>query len=371
MLNNKKKIIYISGTRADYGVMSSALIALNKICDLRLIATGMHLEKKFGMTINEIKKDKLNIMAQIKLPQKQETHADMTANFGYLVSKLSEIIKPGEFDACLVEADRFEELAMAIVAKQMAIPVFHQGGGDVSGSIDNNIRDAITDFSDYHFVGNVKSARRLLLRGIPEKRIFMFGEPGLDDIANKNFLPAKKIYKKYKTDKSKPLILAIQHPDTKEKINPRNQISPLLKAIEKLRLPTIIIYPNNDAGGLEMIREIDKYKSPPLIKIFPNLPRADLLGLMNVCSIMAGNSSSGLIETTLFNLPFINIGKRQENRLADANVINCGYNAGEIVKKIKSNIKKKGKFKIRYVYGGGFFTDKLIKFFKKYAGGKQ
>lgn len=346
--------------------MRATLLALNKICDLRLVVTGTHLEKEFGMTVKEIKKDKLKIIAEIKLPKKQETHADMAANFGYLILKLSEIIKLGEFDACIVEADRFEDLAMAIVAKQMGIPVFHQGGGDVSGSIDNNIRDAITDFSDYHFAGNIKSAQRLLSRGISSKRIFMFGEPGLDDIANKRFLPAEEIYKKYRIDKDKPLILAIQHPDTKEKISPKNQILPLLKAIEKLRLPTIMIYPNNDTGGLAMIREIDKYKFLPFIKIFPNLPRVDLLGLMNICSMMMGNSSAGLVETTLFNLPFINIGRRQENRLANANVINCGFSADEIVQKIRNNINKKGKFKIRYIYGHGLFAEKFVHFLKKY-----
>lgn len=364
MLNKKTKILYITGTRADYGIIKNSLLAINKICDLRIVVTGMHLEKKFGYTINEIKKDNLNVAKVIRFPYRTDKLGDLSKNLGYLLIQLTDLIIKYKFDYVLIEGDRMEALALAITANCNNIQVIHQGGGDVSGSIDDKIRNAITSFSDFHLVGNVRSAERLRSIGISKNKIFMFGEPGLDNIISKDYSSPENIYEKYKIDKRNKLILLVHHPDTKEKISPKNQVLPLLKAIKKLQLPTIIIYPNNDTGGLAMIREIDKYKSSPFIKTFPNLPREDLLGLMNICNIMVGNSSSGLVEAALFNLPFINLGKRQQNRLVDTNVINCDFNVEEITRKIKENIHKKGKFKIRYVYGHGLFLKKFVNFIK-------
>lgn len=367
MLNKKTKILYISGVRADYAEMGATLLALDKICDLKLVATGTHLEKKFGYTLNDIIKDGLTVMAKFPFPYKTDKLEDLSKNLGHLLIKLSGLINKHKFDYVLVEGDRIESLALAIAAKINNLPVIHQGGGDVSGSIDDNIRNAITSFSNYHLAGNIKSQRNLIARGIPRKKVFMLGEPELDDITNKKFLPPDEIYAKYKIDKTKPLILALQHPDTKEKISAKGQIRPLLQALAKLKLPSIVIYPNNDPGGRRMIEEIEKYRHLPFIKIFPNLPRADFLGLMNICSVMAGNSSGGLIETILFNIPSIIIADRQKGRATDANVITCGLNRNEIIKKIKNNINKKGKFKVRYVYGRGYFTGKFINFLKKHA----
>ena len=365
MLNKKTKILYISGVRADYAEMAATLLALDKICDLKLVVTGTHLEKKFGYTISDIIKDGLTVIEKMPLPYKTANLEVLTKNLGHLLIKLGNIIKKHNFDYVLVEGDRIESLAMAIAAKISNLPVIHQGGGDLSGSIDDNIRNAITSFSDYHIAGNINSQKRLLARGISPKKVFMLGEPELDDITSKKFLPPNEICAKYKIDKNKPLILALQHPDTKEKISARGQIKPLLQALAKLNLPSIVIYPNNDPGGRQMIEEINKYRHLPFIKIFPNLPRADFLGLMNICNVMAGNSSGGLIETILFNIPSIIIASRQKGRAADANVINCGLNRNEIMKKIKNNLNKKGKFNVRYVYGRGNFTGKFINFLKK------
>jgi len=367
MKNKIKKILYLTGTRADYGLMRSALLGLNKICDLRLIVTGMHLEKKFGMTVNEIKKDKLKILAEIKLPVEHKTHADMASNFGYLVLRLSKIIKPHQFDICLVEADRFEDLAMAMVAKQNNIPIFHQGGGDKSGGIDDSIRWAITSFADIHFPGNIESAGRLKKFGISSKNIFMFGEPGLDDISQKKYLQPAAVYRKYGIDRKKKLVLFTMHPDTLSGISPKKQIDPMLNIIKKLALPTIIIYPNNDTGGLEMIVEIEKLRHLPFVKIHKSLPHADFLGVLNICDIFLGNSSSGLTEAAFMNMPFINIGDRQQGRLCDANVTHASLSEKRIAEAVKSNLDKKGKFKIKNVYGCGEFTPKFINFIKNYA----
>lgn len=364
MLNKKTKILYITGTRADYGLMRSALLTINKACSLDLVVTGMHLEKKFGNTINEIKKDKLKIKKTIRFLYKTDRLDDLSKNLGNLLIQLSDLMKNTKYDYALVEGDRMEALALAIAVNSNNIPVIHQGGGDISGSIDNQIRNAITSFSDYHLAGNIFSSQRLESMGVSKKYIYMFGEPGLDDIVNKKYSSPEEVCKKYNIDRTKKLILLVHHPDTKEKISPKNQIEPLLKAVKKIGLPTIIVYANNDPGGMAIIGEAEKYKNLAYIKFFSSLPRADFLGIMNVCDIMIGNSSSGIIEAPLFNLPFINVGHRQKNRLADNNAINCGFAPKEIIKKINENINNKGKFKIKHVYGKGEFTKSLINFLK-------
>lgn len=365
MLNKNTKILYITGTRADYGLMRHSLLTINKLCDLKVAVTGMHLEEKFGYTLKEIEKDNLNIIRTIKLSSLTDKSEDLPKNLSHLLIELGNLIQHHKVDYVIVEGDRMEALALAIVASSNNIPVIHQGGGDTSGSIDNEIRNAITSFSDYHLAGNINSAKKLESIGVSKKRIYIFGEPGLDDIVNKNFLSPAEIYKKYNIDKTKKIILLIHHPDTKEKKTPEKQIQPLLQAIKELKIPSIIVYPNSDPGGLAMIKEIEKYKNLPYVNLFPSLPRADFLGLMNVCNVMTGNSSSGLVETGLFNVPFVNIGARQENRLADVNVANCNPDKSEIIKKIKENLGKKGKFKINYIYGKGMFTKRFVNFLEK------
>jgi UDP-hydrolysing UDP-N-acetyl-D-glucosamine 2-epimerase len=357
--------MYLTGTRADYGLMRHCLLTLNKLCDLQVVVTGMHLEKKFGHTIDEIKKDKLRIVKEIETPSKTDSISDLPENLGYLLKQLNRLIKRQRPNYVLVEGDRVEALALAIAANCHNIPVIHQGGGDISGSVDAHIRDAVTGFSNYHLAGNAGSGKRLKAMATDKGKVFMFGEPGLDDITGKRFLPLLEVYRKFGLVKDEPLILAVQHPDTKEMANPKEQIRPLLQAISKLKIPTVIIYPNNDPGGKQMIAEINKYRMSPFVRIFPSLPRTDFLGLMNVCSIMVGNSSSGLVETPLFNLPFINIGNRQKDRLADTNTVSCYNNEVEIISKIRNNINKKGTFTPHFVYGHGHFTEKFVNLLKK------
>lgn len=366
MFIKKKRVVYLTGTRADYGLFRNTLFALNKICNLELIVTGMHLEKEFGYTAKEIKKDRFKIIKSIKFPHEQKNLSAMAANFDFLVKTLGKFLKGKKFDIALVEGDRYEALALAMAAKQNNIFVFHQGGGDQTGSIDNEIRNIITGIADEHFPGNIRSAEHLAEMGVSKKHIFMFGEPGLDDVANRNFLPTREVYKKYHIDKNKKLILFIQHPDLKSPISPIKQIRPSLEALKKMGFPAIIIYPNNDAGGLEIIKEIKKYEHLPFIKTFTSLSRTDFLGFLNICDIVAGNTSAGLTEASLLRVPFINIGQRQGERLCDANVVKVSLFEKEIIKAIKSNLNKKGNFKIKYVYGRGKFTPQFANFIKFY-----
>ncbi|MFA6322236.1 MAG: UDP-N-acetylglucosamine 2-epimerase [Candidatus Buchananbacteria bacterium] len=364
MSNKQKKIIYITGSRSDYGLMRHTLESLNRVSRLELIVVGMHLDKKYGFTINEINKDQFKIIAKIKYPKNQSTATNMISNFSFLLSRVSQLLAKHSPDLVIVEGDRYDTLALALAAKNLGITVFHQGGGDISGTIDDDIRRAITAFSDFHFAGNIFSAQRLNQSGINRNKIYMFGEPGLDDIANHNFSSPSLILEKFRIKPGEKVILYLQHPDLKSRLKPIDQIRPVLQAIREVGVKTIIIYPNNDAGSDQFIKEINRYKKLKNFSVYKSVPRDDFLGLLNVVSLIVGNSSSGLIETTLFNLPFINIGDRQKNRDGDTNVISSDYNRTNIIRLIKKNLEKKGSFNLKYIYGRGRFTTQFVDFFQ-------
>jgi GDP/UDP-N,N'-diacetylbacillosamine 2-epimerase (hydrolysing) len=366
MRYNHMRILYLTGARSDYGLMRRTLLAMHATYDLSIAVTGMHLEREFGYTVQHIVKDKLPIWKRIKLPYSQHTVAHMWKNEKYLEDALDALLAKKSFDLCFVEGDRYEALAMARVAKKHAIPIMHQGGGDKSGGIDDTIRSKITELATIHLPGNLASAARLRKRGIPKNKIHMFGEPGLDAIAARDFTPRKVLEKRYRIHPKNKLLLVTMHPDTTSSMSARKQIIPVLDAVKALALPTVIIYPNSDAGAAEMIQEIRNVRSLPFVQIHSSLPHRDFLSMLARCDVMLGNSSAGLVETTIAGTPFVNVGGRQRGRLADGNVTTVPVVATKIIAAVKKNLDRKGTFKLKHVYGAGDFTQQCMKLLRIY-----
>jgi len=370
----KKKIVYISGSRADYSLMRRTLINLNKLTNLTIIVTSMHLNHEFGFTINEIEKEGLKIK-RVDTFISGDNLKSMAESFFVEGNKMLRVIKEINPNLIFIEGDRGEALNGAIIGAYFNIPVVHQGGGDMSGSIDNKIRNAITMFANYHLVGNENSYQRLLKIGIPKKLIFKVGEPGLDDIYAKDFTPKEEIAKKYKLNLEKPILILIQHPNTEEYHNVSKQIKEILEAIKTLKFQTVAVFSNSDAGGKAINKALKEYaKRLSYLQVYPNITRKDFLGLMNVCDAMVGNSSAGIIELPSFKKPFICVGTRQKNRIKANNVINVGYNTNEIVKatnKAIYNTKFKEKIaKIKNPYGDGQASIRIVKIISKILNGK-
>lgn len=364
-----KKLVYISGTRADFGLMKRTLLEINKYVDLIIIVTGMHLSNKWGNTIKEIYKYNFKIK-RVSMPLSGENLGDMVESFAFGFQNIFLAIKNINPDIIFLEGDRGEALIGAIIGSHLNIPIFHQGGGDISDSIDNKIRDAITMFSDYHLVGNEISYKRLINFGISEKHLFNVGEPGLDDILKNDYTQKTEIIKKYSINPNEPLILLIFHPNTKEIESVEAQTIQIMEAIKKLEINTIGLYANADAGGNLINKILANYKAElPYLKLFKHFYREDFLGLMNVCSLMIGNSSSGIIELPSFKKPFVCIGTRQKGRLKLENVLEVGYVKEDIFKAInkalydedfKNNIKQ-----IKNPYGDGTAYLKITDIFLK------
>lgn len=364
-----KKVVYISGTRADYALMRRTLKKLNKYVDLTIIATCMHLSHRFGHTVEEIEKDGLKIKKARMLIDK-DTLVSMVKSFGIGINRMARVIDRLNPDLIFVEGDRGEMLAGAIIGSHLNIPVVHHAGGDLSGSIDNKIRYAISVFSDYHLTGHKESRTSLIKMGVPRGRVFDVGEPGLDDIYAGDFTSKEKVRKKFWLNARKPIILLIQHPNTEEYKDTKRQIKETLDAVRELKIQTIAICANADSGGRIINKGLKAYsRKLNFLKVYKNVEREDFVGLMNVCDVMVGNSSAGIVELPSFKKPYVCIGTRQKNRFRAGNTIDVGYNKKEIIHAIKKAIydkdfKEKLK-KVKNPYGDGKTTAKIIKIIQK------
>lgn len=332
-----RNIAVVTGTRAEYGIYFPVLKAIQRSSklDLSLIVTGMHLSKKFGHTVDEIEKDGFIIDAKIPLELSEDSGASMARDVGLCILGLTDAFEKIKPDILLVLGDRGEMLATAIAGIYMNIPVAHLHGGEVSGTVDESVRHAITKLSHIHFPATEESAERIRKLGEDEFRIHVVGAPALDTILSETFIPKKEIGKRLDIDINKPIVLVVQHPVTTELDDVERQIRETMDAVVELGEQTVVIYPNADAGGRKIIEIIEQYRNYAFIRIFKNLRHVDYLSLMKYADVMVGNSSSGIIEAPSFGLPVVNLGTRQIGRQRGQNVIDVDYDKDEIIKAIK------------------------------------
>ena len=362
-----KKVCVVTGTRAEYGLLKPVMREIKKSKKLKLclISTGMHLSKEFGYTKKEIIKDGFKIDSEIRMNPPKDNVLSMSISVGKGIVKFSESLNSIKPDVVLVLGDRIEMLAATIASSYMNITVAHIHGGDVSAGIDESARHAITKFSHIHFPATKKSAKRILKMGEEKRRVFVVGAPSLDTILKIKLLKRKEAENKFNLDLTKPMILMLQHPVTTEYEKAGGQAIETLEAIKKLGEQTIIIYPNSDAGGRKMIKQIKKYEKLPFVKVYKSISYEDYLSLLKHASVLVGNSSSGIIESPAFKIPVVDIGKRQSGRERSTNVIGVGHERNEIIAAIKKAIHDK-KFmervkKCKNPYGQGKASKKIVK----------
>ena len=363
----KRKIIVTTGTRAEYSILRPILreIIKRKKLELILVVTGTHLSKKYGMTINEIKKDKFKIYETFKFLPNDDTRFSVAKALGEGVIQFAKIFKKVKPDINLILGDRDEMLASAIAAYHMNIPNAHIHGGDVSRNIDEYTRHAITKISNIHFPSTEKSKRRIVKMGENPKFVFLTGSPSIDELRSNKILNKKQFENKYGFQVTKNLIVLIQHPVTTQIANTKKHIQNTLKAIEYFGYTTIIIAPNSDAGSNTIFQNIRHFaKSHNFVKIFPSLPRSDYLYLIKNCGVLVGNSSSGLIEASYFGTPAVNIGIRQQGREKSKNVFDAKSESVISIKRAILRALKKNT-KPSYLYGIGNASQKIVRRLEK------
>ncbi len=361
----KRKIVVTTGARSEYGILRPVLLDIKKSkkLELQLIVSGMHLSKKYGLTINEIKKDGFKIYGTIKMAPTGDSSYHMSKSLGEGIIKFSEVFKKLKPDINLILGDRDEAFASALAASHMNIPNAHIHGGDKSkAGIDEYNRHAITKISNIHFTATKKSTLRVKRMGEDPKYIFCTGSPSIDEVVNENITNRKYLEKKYKMCFSGNEIILIFHPVTTEIEKAEQHITNLLNSAIKFKNQIIAIAPNSDAGGQIIFNTLQKYsKNYSLIKLYKSIPRRDYLGMLKYGGILVGNSSSGIIEAGYFNIPVVNIGIRQESRESGNNVINTNNTPNSIMTGIKKafNLKNK-KFRMNKIYGNGKSSEKII-----------
>ncbi len=365
-----RKVIYITGTRADYGLMKTLL---NKIdshpkLELELIVTGMHLLEEFGHTIDEIKKDGFKIH-EITSTYEKDDKKSMAMFVGNFIKKLSKKIEDIDPDFILLLGDRGEMLGGAVVGSYMSIPNVHLHGGEITSTVDEMARHAITKLSNIHLPATNKSAERIRKMGEDPKYIHVVGAPGLDSVLNEELLSRETLEKRYDIDLSEPVIMVVQHPVTIEYENAGEQIRKTLDVIKELGYRTILVYPNADAGGRKMIEEIKKYEDLSFLTTYKSIPRKDYISLLSNSDVLVGNSSSGIIESPSLGIPVVNIGTRQRGRERADNVVDVDYDRDDIKKAIQrcisNNEFKKQIINCKNPYGDGKSSKRIVKILKE------
>jgi UDP-hydrolysing UDP-N-acetyl-D-glucosamine 2-epimerase len=375
------KICIFSGNRAEYGLLSPIIKNLNESKKIKVffIVSGSHVDKKFGETINEIKKDKIKIYQTIKLfnSGRNKDKSDYTPkNIAEIVEKYSTCLRKIKPDYNLVYADRFESFGAIIASSQMNIPTIHIEGGDKTegGTLDDSVRHAMTKISHIHITTNDNAKKRIIKLGEEKWRVKNFGYSAMDYVKSKNYAKKSEIENKLKIKITKPIILFTQHPIPMENEKIQNNFEKILhsiKKLSKLNIQIIITYPNSDYGGKKIIEKINRLKGMKNIKIVRSLGRYlyhGVLALNNkkIKVVCAGNSSSGIKETAIFKCPVVNIGPRQNGRFRSSNVFDVKYDEKQIYETIFKCINDEKVYKkclkTKNLYGGGSTGKKIKKF---------
>ena len=334
--------------------------------ELYLVVTGICLLEEHGKDINYIEADGFTINARVPMfdAVRPDSGAEMVRSMARVMAALTKELEEAKPDLVLAGFDIGANMAVTIAAAHMNIPVAHIQGGEVTGSIDESIRHAMTKFSHIHFPATEDAKRRLIRLGEHPDSIHVVGCPSIDVLVNTPHIPIEQLEKNYNIDFSKPVVLMIQHPVTTEAKSSLDQIKETIKAIKNLGIQAIILLPNNDAGYSNIINEI---KTSGL-NWYPSLPTIEFINLYRNVWALVGNSSSGIHETPTLKIPTVNIGNRQQGRERAQNVIDVKNDAAEIeagIKKALFDVEFRDFVKkIQNPYGVGDSAKKIVELLK-------
>lgn len=335
----KRKIVFLTGTRADFGKMKS----LMKICqnsnqyEVHIFVTGMHVQTKYGYTVDEIYKSGFkNIYRFIN----HTTESSMDQTLSKTISGFSDYIKEVKPELIIIHGDRLEALAGAITGAFNNILVAHIEGGEVSGTIDELIRHSVSKLSHTHFVANELAKKRLIQMGEIDSSIYVIGSPDIDVMLSSN-LPSISAVKKHYDISFEEYAIVMFHPVTTEFDIIAEQVRNLVDALIETNKNYVVIYPNNDFGSDQILREYRRFNGNSKFKVFPSIRFEYFLSLLENANFIIGNSSAGIREAPYYGVPTINIGTRQMNRALHKDIINCDYNKESILMAFSQLMKLK------------------------------
>tara|TARA_Y100000389_G_scaffold205091_1_gene263028 strand:- start:22843 stop:23970 length:1128 start_codon:yes stop_codon:yes gene_type:complete len=342
-----KKILFVTSSRADYGLLRSAVQEVQKLnLETYLMVTGSHLSKEFGETVSEIKKDKIKKIIKKKILDDKFKEANISKYLERSIKATSEVIKKLNPDTLVILGDRYELLGCAVAATISRVPITHIHGGEVTiGAYDDSIRHSISKLSHLHFPIHDQYKKRLIQLGEHPKTIFNYGSLGAYSIKNTKFFKKNELEKLYDIKLDKKIILVTFHPVTLDKAKSKIHITNLINFLNTKNNFTIIITsPNFDnESKILKIKIMNFTKKKSNVYFFNSLGNKGYISFLKIAYLVIGNSSSGILETPSFGINTINIGDRQRGRIVSKNIINCNYSYNSINKafnKIKNKRKK-------------------------------
>lgn len=349
-------------SRANYGRIKSVLKAVkdHPKLDLQLILGASALLHRYGNVRSVIEADGFAVSAAVYTIVEGETPTTMAKSTGLGIIELATIFENLRPDVVVTVADRFETMSTAIAAAYMNIPLAHTQGGEVTGSIDESVRHAITKLAHIHFPATRHSAENVLRMGEDLDRIYWTGCPAMDVIADIDLSIPDDLFRKYRgvgadLDQTKPYLVVLQHPVTTEYGSGFSQITSTLEAVMRTGIQAAWLWPNIDAGsddvskGLRAFRENAPHAP---IHFYRNFGVEDYARLINNCVCLIGNSSSGIREGSFLGVPAVNIGSRQSGREHGGNVIHASHNVEEIFQAVEKQLSH-GKYEKETIFGDG------------------
>lgn len=365
-----KKICAVITARTSYTKIKPVLRAIQQHPDLELqiICAGSALLNRYGDIDHIIEKDGFTINERIFMVVEGETLLTTAKTTGLGMIEFSNAYQKLDPDVVFIMADRYEQMAAAIPAAYMNIPIAHAQGGEVTGNIDEKVRHAISKLADIHFPATQRAADFLIRMGEHEDKVVLTGCPSTDlcqevlDSPGFDF----ELYKKYggvggHPNIDEPYIIVMQHPVTTEYGDARAQAMATLEAVHELDVPTFWFWPNLDAGSdqtSKAIRIFRENQDESKLHFFRNMEPQDFLRLLNKAAVIVGNSSCAIREASFLGTAAVNIGSRQVNREQGPNVVNCGYNKSDIQAALQEQLKK-GKLPSTSLYGDGRAAEKI------------
>lgn len=358
----RRRIVYVSGTRADFGLMRLALqsMAADARLDVRVLVTGMHLCEEFGATWREVEAAGLPIAARVPVDVTTRSRASMAASLGEAVVGMTETLQALRPDAVIVLGDRGEMLAAAIVCLHLGLPVFHVHGGERSGTVDEPMRHAISKMATWHLVTTEGSRERLVRMGERPESITVTGAPGLDGLVASAAAEAGPLLNSLGLQPGRPFALVLFHPVVQQAEEAATQTLALARATRSTGLQILWLAPNSDAGSAAIASEARASLEQGGASAFAvHLSREQFATAMRHCAVMAGNSSAGIIEAASFGTPVVNVGERQNLRERNRNVVDCGNSEQEIRQALHVALAH-GRYPAENLYGTGDAARRMV-----------
>ena len=361
-----RRLVYLSGTRADFGLMRHTLQALaaHPALDVSVAVTGMHLDAAYGHTVDDIVASGLRIAGRIPTDVQARGRAGMARAVAQTMLGLTELLAADPPDALLLLGDRGEMLAGAAAALHLGIPAVHVHGGERSGTVDEPMRHAISKLATYHFAATAESRERLIAMGEEPARVFEVGAPGLDDLPAAGAQPRDAALRALGLDPqtARPYVLVVFHPVVQEAEDAAAQTEALARGLRQAGagadFDVIWLAPNADAGSGAIADALQAQRWPGLRRI-THLPRPQYLAALRHAAALLGNSSSGIIEAAGFGTPVVNVGSRQHLRQRNPGTVDVSPRAEDIAGALRAALQA-GRGAAHNVYGDGNAAARIV-----------